>query len=116
MSPSAYRSIFPLYNPAAVDIVVFWEIPSQQRIGHILISGLVLGAAHGALQDIIEEAEQAKVKRSIYAETRREKMKLFDVVKDSEWNAEMDPMVVTLQEGTTVEHDFSKGFVSSHLS
>lgn len=107
----SYPSIFPLYNPTSVDIVVFWEIPSQERSGHILVSGVTLGAGHAALQDIIAEAEEAKVKRSMYAETQREKMDILQAIKDSEWNSEMNPIVLALQEPDTLEHDFSKGYV-----
>lgn len=105
----SYPYIFPLYNPYCVDLVVFWEIPSQHRSGHLLVSGLTLGAGHAALQEIIEEAESAKVKRSMYAETQREKLELLDGVRKSEWNAEMNPIVVTLQDGGRLEHDFATG-------
>ncbi|KAJ6621602.1 ER-golgi trafficking TRAPP I complex 85 kDa subunit-domain-containing protein [Mycena sp. CBHHK59/15] len=100
--------IFPLYNPNSVDVVVFWEIPSQQRYGHILISGITLGAGHAMLKDIIDEAENAKVKRSMYAETQRQKIEILDAIRQSEWNSEMNPIVVT-QEEAPVCHDFSKG-------
>ncbi|KAJ7169750.1 ER-golgi trafficking TRAPP I complex 85 kDa subunit-domain-containing protein [Mycena filopes] len=93
----SYPSIFPLYNPNSVD-----------RYGHILVSGLTLGAGHAALKDIIDDAENAKVKRSMYAETQRQKMEVLDAIRNSEWNTEMNPMVVT-QEEVPVVHDFSKG-------
>jgi len=49
------------------------------------------------------------VKRSIYAETRREKMELISAVHSCEWNAEANPILVTLPDNVTVEHDFSNG-------
>jgi hypothetical protein len=103
--------IFPLYHPSAVDVLVFWEIPSQHRLGHLLVSNITIGAGHAALQNIIEEAENRKVKRSIYAETQREKSKIIDAIRNSEWNVETNPIVVTVQDGVTLEHDFSKGCV-----
>jgi hypothetical protein len=89
-------------------------MPSQLRSGHLLVSNLILGAGHGALRDIIKEAEGLKVNRSIYAETRREKIKLFDGIRSSEWNVDINPIVVTVQD-VTLKHDFSGGCVSEHL-
>ncbi|KAJ7900204.1 ER-golgi trafficking TRAPP I complex 85 kDa subunit-domain-containing protein [Mycena olivaceomarginata] len=103
----SYPSIFPLHNPNSLDFIVFWEIPDQDRHGHILVSGITLGAGHAALKDIIDEAENAKVKRSMYAETQRQKMDVLDAIRHSEWNTEMNPTVVT-QEEVPVVHDFSK--------
>ncbi|KAH0838197.1 ER-golgi trafficking TRAPP I complex 85 kDa subunit-domain-containing protein [Lanmaoa asiatica] len=103
-----HPQIFPLFNPYSVDFLIFWEVPSEQRSGFILLSGPDLGAGHAALQEAIENVERAKVKRSMYAETQREKMKILQSIRDSEWNAEMNPLVVTIQEGV-VEHDFSLG-------
>ncbi|KAH7912583.1 ER-golgi trafficking TRAPP I complex 85 kDa subunit-domain-containing protein [Hygrophoropsis aurantiaca] len=101
--------IFPLYNPLSVDVLLYWEIPSELRSGHILVSDIILGAGHGALKEIIEEAENAKVKRSMYAETQREKVEILQAVRDSEWNSEMDPIVVTVEDGRAAEHDFTQG-------
>ncbi|KAJ7932534.1 ER-golgi trafficking TRAPP I complex 85 kDa subunit-domain-containing protein [Mycena leptocephala] len=105
----SYSSIFPLYNPNSVDFVIFWEIPDLHRYGHIMSSGITLEAGHASLKDIIDEAENAKVKRSMYAETQRQKMEVLDAIRNSEWNTEMNPTVVTQQE-VPVFHDFSKGF------
>ncbi|KAJ7492750.1 ER-golgi trafficking TRAPP I complex 85 kDa subunit-domain-containing protein [Mycena latifolia] len=104
----SYPSIFPLHNPNSVDVIIFWEIPTQHRRGHILLSGITLGAGHAALKDIIDEAEAAKVKRSMYAETQRQKLEVLDAIRNSEWNMEMNPVVV-MQEEAPVLHDFSTG-------
>ena len=96
-----------------MDFLVFWEIPSEQRTGFILLSGLNLGAGHAALREAIEKVENAKVKRSMYAETQREKTEILQSIRDSEWNAEMNPLVVTIQQDI-VEHDFSLGCVRSY--
>lgn len=95
-----------------MDIVIFWEIPAQGRSGHLLITGLILGATHGPLMEVIEEAENAKVKRSMYAETRRERAEILEAVRNSEWNAEMDPLSVVPRDGLVVEHDFSTGYAA----
>lgn len=88
---------------------MFWEIPSQQRSGFFLVPGITFATGHAALKEIIEEAEGAKVKRSMYAETQREKQEILDAVRASEWNAEMNPVVVTLQHDDRLEHDFATG-------
>ncbi|TFY57195.1 hypothetical protein EVJ58_g7179 [Rhodofomes roseus] len=58
---------------------------------------------------MIDEAESAKVKRSMYAETQRERSDIIRAIRESEWNAEMDPTVVTTCVKGTVRHDFSDG-------
>jgi len=105
---STHPHIFPLFNPLTVDFLVFWEIPSEKRTGFVLLSGLNLGAGHAAVQEAIDNVESAKVKRSMYAETQREKIEILQSIRDSEWNVEMNPLVVTIQEGV-VEHNFGRG-------
>jgi hypothetical protein len=72
---------------------------------------MTLGASHSALRDVLSQAEKSKPKRSMYAETRREKDSLLVTLQASEWNAEMNPIVVTLKDATTSHHDFTKGYV-----
>ena len=109
--------IFPLYEPSAVDIVLFWAIPSQGRSGHLLVTGLSLGASHAPLRELLEESENAKAKRSMYAETQRERAEVLEAVRNSLWNADSNPLLVTVEDGLIVEHDFKKGYRSSgHLS
>jgi hypothetical protein len=106
---SSYPSIFPLYDPLSVDFVIFWEIPSEQRSGHILVSDTTLGARHAALREAIEKVESAGVKRIMYAETQREKTETLQAIRDSEWNAEMNPIVVNVKDGSVIEHSFTQG-------
>ncbi|KAI0715153.1 ER-golgi trafficking TRAPP I complex 85 kDa subunit-domain-containing protein [Earliella scabrosa] len=103
------RAVFPLYNPSTVDIVVFWELPAQKRAGHILLQGPTLGTQHAALKEIIEAAQTMKVKRSMYAETHREREAILESVKNCEWNQEGDPIAVFVKDGSVVEHDFRQG-------
>jgi trafficking protein particle complex subunit 8 len=67
------------------------------------------------LKEIIEDAEGIKVKRNMYAETQREKTEILDAVRISEWNAEMNPIVVILRQGQQLEHDFTAGWVKSGI-
>ena len=69
-----YYTVFPLYNPASPDVLVLSEMPSQQQSRHVPVAGLTLGTGRGSLRSIIGEAESAKVKRNMYAETQTEKV------------------------------------------
>ncbi|KAF8634497.1 hypothetical protein AX15_000933 [Amanita polypyramis BW_CC] len=104
-----HSSIFPLYNPFTIDILVFWTVPSKDRFGYILLPDLSLGARHGAMREFIENAENAKTGRSMYAETEREKLEILDSLRNSEWNAEMDPLCVTVEDQGGIIHNFTKG-------
>jgi hypothetical protein len=68
-----------------------------------------LGAEHGDLEGIIDEAESAKVKRSMYAETQREKVEVMRAVRGGEWNVNSNPVVVSVKYDLVVEHDFESG-------
>ncbi|KAF9076140.1 ER-golgi trafficking TRAPP I complex 85 kDa subunit-domain-containing protein [Rhodocollybia butyracea] len=107
--PHTHHHIFPLFNPAALDILVFWEIPSENRKGNQLVSALHLGATHSPLQEIIEGAENAKSTRSMYAQTRREKEEVLQAIRNSEWNMEMNPLYVFVRTASGFNHDFTKG-------
>ena len=56
-----------------------------------------------------------KVKRSMYAETHREREAILESVKNCEWNHEGDPIAVFVKDGSVVQHDFRQGCVSSAL-
>lgn len=111
LSPSDLPHIFPLRNPQALDIIVFWEIPSKGRRGYVSVPGLFLGACHAPLEEIIQQSETAKTKRTMYAETTREKREILEAVRASEWNVEMNPTVVSVVSQPRIEHDFSNGCV-----
>ncbi|KAH8120206.1 ER-golgi trafficking TRAPP I complex 85 kDa subunit-domain-containing protein [Phellopilus nigrolimitatus] len=106
---STHPHIFPLYNPSAIDVLLFWDIPSLNRSGYVLVTGLLLGAVHAPLQDVIQAVEQGKAKRSMFAETQREREEVLGGIKASEWNMEMNPIVTAVQSEEVVEHDFSTG-------
>ncbi|XP_006454644.1 hypothetical protein AGABI2DRAFT_182617 [Agaricus bisporus var. bisporus H97] len=141
---ATHPHIFPLYNPASFDVILFWEfinpsetlssnftsaftsaypspsasfslsrasghIPRECRSGHVTIHGLTLGATHAPLQEVIEEFENAKGKRSMYAETVRENSKMLETIRVCEWNQEMNPLNVSIKGTDGFEHDFSVG-------
>lgn len=98
-----------------MDVIVFWDIPNERRSGYLLVPSITFGVGHAALKEIIEDAEGAKVKRSMYAETQREKEEILDAIRSSEWNVEMNPIVVSLQQGRMLEHNFADGCVLRHI-
>ncbi|KZW02555.1 hypothetical protein EXIGLDRAFT_415091 [Exidia glandulosa HHB12029] len=104
-----YPFLFPLYHPRALDIVIHWSLPAEQRTGMLVLSNqLTLGASHGALDAILESAANVKAKRTMYAETVRAQLDIVNAIRNSEWNAEMNPLVVTVA-SSSAAHDFSKG-------
>ena len=70
---------------------------------------MTLGAEHADLGSMIDEAESAKVKRSMYAETQREKVEVMRAVRGGEWNVNSNPVVVSVECDLVVEHDFELG-------
>ncbi|TFK77235.1 hypothetical protein BDN72DRAFT_755266 [Pluteus cervinus] len=113
---SSYPHIFPLYNPLSADVIVFWEIPTQQRSGYVYAAGLKLGASHAPLSAVIQNARSSKVKRSMYVETQRERVELLSSVEKSEWNEDMNPLTLTVRPPDQVIHDFNIGPVSTRIS
>jgi hypothetical protein len=103
------QRLFPLFTPHSLDMIVFWRIPSSGRRGFVVLSELQIGAGHGMLQNILEQASESKGK-SIYVETKREHELLLQHFRDCEWNRETDPLVVSVKsDKPLVEHDFTKG-------
>lgn len=51
----------------------------------------------------------------MYAETQREKIEVLDAIRGSEWNAEMNPVVLSIQEIRALGHDFTQGSVNRTL-
>lgn len=92
-------------------MLISWSIPSQNRSGRLLVTGLNIGAEHAALKEILDESENTKTTRSMYAETRQERIEVLQAVRDSEWNREMNPLVVHVTTPHVVKHDFSKGYI-----
>lgn len=61
------------------------------------------------MEDILEDADNAKTKRSMYAETRRENREILDSIRGSDWNTEMNPIAVSLKDLSAKVHDFDSG-------
>ncbi|KAI0271395.1 ER-golgi trafficking TRAPP I complex 85 kDa subunit-domain-containing protein [Gloeopeniophorella convolvens] len=108
IASTLYPHIFPLYHPHSLDAVLFWDIPSEGRMGHVLVSGANVGAEHGKLNTIIQQVEAMKVKRSMYAETQREKDNVLEAIRTCEWNSEVNPISLVTTEPEAINHDFSK--------
>ncbi|KIM32672.1 hypothetical protein M408DRAFT_184959 [Serendipita vermifera MAFF 305830] len=107
--PNHLQLLFPLYSPYALDLVLFWNLPSSNRHGFIPAFDIQLGVGHGLLNEVIERAVESKGK-SMYAETKREHELLLRHFRESEWNRETNPVVVSVVPiQSTIEHDFTRG-------
>ena len=110
MSTLLFPHIFPLYHPSSVDFVIFYNIPSTSRCGFLVVPGPILGASHEPLRKVIREVEYGKAKRSMFAETQRERQEIMDGIRRCDWNFEVNPLVAVVKaEVEVVHHDFSKG-------
>jgi len=111
ISEDVRHRIFPLYTPHTFDIYIYWEINTFDivRNGCCILRGLCVGAGHESLREVLQKAENGK-DNSMYAETQREKEALLGALQSSEWNLEMDPLVVKVKtRNSIVEHDFRQG-------
>jgi hypothetical protein len=111
ISEDIRHRIFPLYTPHTFDIYIYWEINTfdSVRTGCCIVRELCVGAGHESLREVLQKAENAKDK-SMYAETQREKETVLGALQSSEWNLEMNPLVVKARTSSAVvEHDFRRG-------
>ena len=90
-----------------IDIILHWEIPSQERYGYIILSGLHLGARHALLHDVLSAERPAK--RSMYAETEKERREIMDGFERSKWNEDSMPVSVDVRHQDRLAHDFNAG-------
>ena len=104
---TAHSRIFPLYGSLTVDLILHWEMPLHERYGYILISGFRLGAEHALLNDVLRSEKQ--VKRTMYAETEKERREILDSFSRSEWNADFNPISVVIRYEDHIKHDFILG-------
>jgi hypothetical protein len=113
ISEDIRHRIFPLYTPHTFDIYIYWEVNSLDgvRNGCCIIRELCVGAGHEGLREVLLRAENAK-ENSMYAETQREKGALLGALRSSEWNLEMDPIVVKVRiKRAIIGHNFRQGYV-----
>ena len=111
ISEDVRHRTFPLYTPHTFDIYIYWEISTFDivRTGCCIVRELRVGAGHEDLREVLQKAENAK-DNSMYAETQRERETLLSALQSSEWNLEMDPLVVKVRtRSAIVEHDFRRG-------
>lgn len=112
--PTTLRNIFPVYHPSSIDFIVSFNVlPSEheetQRSGHLLVSGLVLDTGYKLLQPLVDQALQAKAKRSMFAETLREREEMIESIRTCVWNVATNPVTVKTSCEEVVSHDFSTG-------
>lgn len=105
------QSIFPLFHPSSVDIYISFEIapsaPFDRRFGHLLITGLILNTGYKPLQALVDEARSAKAKRSMFAETVREREEVLESIRSCSWNTATNPITVKTSCQEVITHDFN---------
>lgn len=110
--PDSFNQILPLWNPREAKIIVYWEIPEEDRRGFVTVQGITLGACSAPLENIIQNSGSNSGKRILYAETSRGQAVIREIIRTSDWNAEMNPLVIRAStESPRVTHDFSQGCV-----
>lgn len=108
--PKNFHKLLPLWHSRMLNIVIYWEIPEENRRGFVAVPGIALGACSAPLDELIQTSDASSKKRSIYAETSRERTAIQSVIQSLDWNAEMNPLVIQVStESPRVTHDFSKG-------
>ncbi|GJJ13919.1 hypothetical protein Clacol_008176 [Clathrus columnatus] len=108
--PDSFDKILPLWSHRRMNIVLSWEIPEENRRGFVTIPGITLGACHAPLEEAIHNSAASSTKRAIYAETTREKAVIQNIIQSSDWNTEMNPLVVRVStRSPQIAHDFSHG-------
>lgn len=111
--PKDFHKILPLWHSRMLNIVIYWEIPEEDRHGFVAVPSIALGACSAPLDEFIQTSVVSSRKRLMYAETSRENTVIQGVMQSLDWNAEMNPLVIqVLTESPRVTHDFSKGYVS----
>jgi hypothetical protein len=61
------------------------------------------------LQLLVDEALQAKAKRSMFAETLREREEMLESIQSCSWNKATNPVTVTASCPEIISHNFGSG-------
>lgn len=106
--PSSLKHIFPLFEPRDLDLLVYWSIPSQDRQGHVLISGMAPGPGESIFLglDQGEQGEAERVVRSMFEQTDVAKKALGRSVLGGVLGREEDSVRVTVTGGASASASF----------
>ncbi|KAK4054931.1 hypothetical protein OIV83_000855 [Microbotryomycetes sp. JL201] len=104
---SLHRWLFPLFSPFALDLLVFWQIPSTQQQGYHHLTGIPLGAASNELRSVLATAETKA--GGLYAESQRERTLLLSGLAKSEFGRDDNPAKIWTEVNDVLSHDFEQG-------
>lgn len=98
---------FPLIEPGEGDVVVCWRM--GDRVGHALVSGLVMGAREGLTRGVAERVKQSKNVRSVmYASTIKERERTLMELSKSRYSVYDMPIIVNTYTPSTINHLFEQ--------
>ncbi|TIA83158.1 hypothetical protein E3P98_01011 [Wallemia ichthyophaga] len=99
--------LFPLMEMGEGDVMVCWRM--GDRVGHALVSGLVMGAREGLTGRIAERVKQSKDVRSVlYASTIKERERTLVELSKSRYNVNDMPIIVNTYTPSTINHLFEQ--------
>ncbi|ORY80223.1 ER-golgi trafficking TRAPP I complex 85 kDa subunit-domain-containing protein [Leucosporidium creatinivorum] len=107
ISPTLHSSLFPLFSPSSLDLLLFWQIPSTGQQGHHHLADIPLGAGHDRLKAVLELAELKA--GGLYAESQRERTALLAGLRRSELGVDEMPAQVSVVVEENGEHEFERG-------
>ncbi|CED84527.1 Protein with predicted involvement in meiosis (GSG1) [Phaffia rhodozyma] len=104
------HAIFPLFGPSDVSMLVFWEISSQNRAGHVVVPISSVGPSESIFLRSEDKEDGARVVRSMFEATDNAKRALMDCVLSGPLGIEDDPVVVAIEvDSEFARHPFSQG-------
>lgn len=99
--------LFPLFEANEGDVVVCWKM--GDRVGHALVSGLVLGAREGLTRRIGEKVKQSKnIKSVMYASKVRDRERALSELTKSRYSVYDMPIIVNTYTPSPINHDFEQ--------
>ncbi|TIA93657.1 hypothetical protein E3P99_00080 [Wallemia hederae] len=99
--------IFPLMEAGEGDVVVCWKL--GDRVGHALVSGLVMGAREGLSRRIGERVKESKDAKSVlYASTIKERENTTSELLRSRFSINDMPIIVNTYTPSTINHLFDQ--------
>ena len=90
LEPSLFRSIFPLFTPTAIDLLVFWCNPSSRRHGYHHLFDVDLAPSENMVKSLLEKASRTAGRRN--EESQREKEVLIHAIGASELASQESPI------------------------
>jgi len=94
-----HHTVFPLYNPASLDALVFWEVPSQERSGRFGVWIDFGSGAWGFGRNNRGSGEHQDQEEHVCGNAKGEDgdHAVSEVLRGGEWNVNSNPVVVNVK-------------------